>query len=160
MVPLLSLFLTVAGHIFSGKQACKETHTLHSVYSWNCAHKAAVNKQTKEYEHTHTQSFSILQAKTPRPGCVQVWSISPCLRRMLISRGGCQFSRIRLHLSLPCLGLSASICIYSLQFVFAQIKTLPRCIYLTFQSLSASSCSRYSSHPITTNHVFPYALTF
>ena len=58
----------------------------HNTHTHACAHT---------HRHTH---YHCIAGITPRPGCVQVWSLSPCLRGMLISGGGCQLSHICLYL--------------------------------------------------------------
>lgn len=95
------------------------TKTYTCICSWT-VHPNKQRKWTRIYTHYHC-----IAGITPRPGCVQVWALSPCLRSMLISGGGCQLSHICLYLSCSyslCLRLAASICIYSLQSVFALVR--------------------------------------
>lgn len=113
------------------------------------------NKQTEINTHKDTL-YRCIAGITPRPGCVQVWSLSPCLRGMLISEGSCQLSHIRLYLprshSLR-LRLSAS-SLLNLSLLLSHL--VPYCIFRAFLSFS----SRSSSHTITANQVFFFSLLF
>lgn len=72
---------------------CEQSH-ISACVCW------AANPNSKQTEiNTPYRLYHCIAGITPRPGCVRVWSLSLCLRSMLIRGGGCQLSHIGLYLS-------------------------------------------------------------